>query len=420
MLVDSGSKWIGKVPTHWEISKIGHCFNHRNEIVSDKGYEPLSVTKNGILPQLETAAKSDNSDGRKLIRRGDFVINQRSDRKGSAGVSPLDGSCSVIYTVLEPTRYHPAYAHHLFRSTAFQEEFYRWGTGIVDDLWSTRYSLMRQISCPVPPLDEQKAIADFLDQQLLTIDNLIEKQKGLGAALERRRSSLIQRCVTKGMPKNVRMRKTNTFWLGEVPEHWQLGSLKRFANTGAGAGFPIEFQGRTDEEIPFLKVNSLAKADTTGIISIREDTVSRATARQLGAKIYPAGSIVMAKIGAALLLGRVRTIFENSCIDNNMMAIFPKTGVLPRFLYYLLQQIPFGLIVNPGAVPSTSEGAVSNVQMVLPPMTEQVEIADYLDRETSQIDRLLATNEEMLDKLTERKSALISAAVTGKIDVWGE
>ena len=101
-----------------------------------------------------------------------------------------------------------------------------------------------------------------------------------------------------------------------------------------------------------------------------------------------------------------------------MMAIFPRPGVVPRFLYYLLQQIPFSMIVNPGAVPSTSESAVSNVQMVMPPTAEQEAIALFLDKETLKIDQLIASTSSVLEVLNERKSALISAAVTGKIDVW--
>jgi type I restriction enzyme S subunit len=131
---DSGVEWLGEVPEHWAVKRLGFYFNERREKVSDKVFEPLSVTKNGILPQLETAAKTDDGDNRKKVCSGDFVINSRSDRKGSSGLAKQDGSVSLINTVLAPySEIDGHFAHHLFRSVLFQEEFYRYGKGIVAD-----------------------------------------------------------------------------------------------------------------------------------------------------------------------------------------------------------------------------------------------------------------------------------------------
>jgi type I restriction enzyme S subunit len=137
------------------------------------------VTKNGIVPQLASAAKSDAGDNRKKVCTGDFVINSRSDRKGSSGVSSLSGSVSLISIVLEPQNYNPSYIHHLLRSQPFQEEFYRYGKGIVADLWSTNFSEMKNIIIPIPLPDEQADIANFLDQETGKIECLIEKQQKL-------------------------------------------------------------------------------------------------------------------------------------------------------------------------------------------------------------------------------------------------
>ena len=121
-------------------------FKERREKVSDKDFPALSVTKNGIVPQLDTAAKTDDGVNRKKVCQGDFVINSRSDRKGSSGASELHGSVSLINTVLRPQeRVYTPFVHHLLRCQPFQEEFYRNGKGIVADLWSTNYSEMRDI-----------------------------------------------------------------------------------------------------------------------------------------------------------------------------------------------------------------------------------------------------------------------------------
>ena len=132
---DSGMEWIGEIPVDWELSKIGSVYDERNEKVSDKDFAPLSVTKQGIVPQLETAAKTDNGDNRKLIRKNDFVINSRSDRRGSCGISEYEGSCSLINIVLKPQiNVCNRYYGFVFKSDSFADEYYRWGHGIVDDL----------------------------------------------------------------------------------------------------------------------------------------------------------------------------------------------------------------------------------------------------------------------------------------------
>ena len=152
---DSGVEWIEEIPKDWKFTKIGSVYQERNKKVSDKEYKPLSVTKQGVVPQLETAAKTDNDDNRKLIKKGDFVINSRSDRRGACGVSEYDGSCSLINTVLQPrNNMSNSYYGFVFRSECFADEFYRWGNGIVNDLWSTKWSSMKRIYIPAPVLKE--------------------------------------------------------------------------------------------------------------------------------------------------------------------------------------------------------------------------------------------------------------------------
>ena len=167
---DSGIAWIGQIPEHWEVNKIRSHFKERRTKVSDKDYPALSVAREGIVPQLDTAVKTDNGDNRKLVLKNDFVVNSRSDRKGSCGVSDYDGSVSLISIVLEPHDITPQYVHYLFRSNNYVEEFYRNGRGIVADLWTTRYSEMRNIFIPIPPVSEQKAIVSAIN----SLNNKIE------------------------------------------------------------------------------------------------------------------------------------------------------------------------------------------------------------------------------------------------------
>ena len=150
---NSGITWIGDIPEQWQLGRIGHLYSERREKVSDRDFAPLSVTMQGVVPQLSTAAKTDAHDDRKLVRKGDFAINSRSDRRGSCGVSPCDGSVSLINTILSPHDDMDAgYYNWLFHTTMFADEYYKWGHGIVDDLWTTGWQDLKRISIPIPSI----------------------------------------------------------------------------------------------------------------------------------------------------------------------------------------------------------------------------------------------------------------------------
>ena len=194
---DSGIPWVGKTPEYWKVGRIGGLYELRNQKVSDKDFMPLSVTMKGILPQLETAAKTNDGDNRKLVRVGDFAINSRSDRRGSCGISDYDGSVSLINTILKPrNRMNAKYYNWLFHTPMFADEFYKWGHGIVHDLWTTNWSEMKRISIPLPPLDEQQEIADYLDNKCAEIEQIIADKKLQIETLDGYKKSLIFEYVT--------------------------------------------------------------------------------------------------------------------------------------------------------------------------------------------------------------------------------
>jgi type I restriction enzyme S subunit len=199
----------------------------------------------------------------------------------------------------------------------------------------------------------------------------------------------------------------------DVQPGWTKTRLGRVVRLQGGVGFPVEHQGQTDGPIAFYKVNSLARADASGVICETWDTISPSVARRLGATVLPPGTIVIAKIGAALLLGRVRRTSVPAAIDNNMLALVPSPLLEPRFLSYFLQTVPFDLLANPGAVPSLDMRALRDVELCVPSMGLQTAVADYLDRETSRIDRFNAKSRELVELLTERERSFCSRALMG-------
>lgn len=268
-----------------------------------------------------------------------------------------------------------------------------------------------------PPLPEQRAIADYLDRETAQIDAFIAKNEELITLLTERRRATIGAAVTRGIRRDAPTLPSGVAWLGDVPSHWSVAGLARYAGTVSGVGFPESEQGIEDEEIAFYKVNALGQADADGVIRKSWDTISRETARSLRAKILLPGTILLAKIGAAMLLGRIRRTDRPACIDNNMMAIVPNEHLNARFASYALQTFDFEALANPGTVPSMDMYAFMHRETAVPPLFEQEEIADYLDCRLARIDAALAKCRRGVHLARERRAALISAAVTGKIDV---
>lgn len=200
----SGLHWMPYIPAHWEIGRVRDFFEYRNEKVSETDFPPLSVTKNGVVPQMDNVAKSlVEGETRKKVCKDDFVVNSRSDRKGSCGTSPLDGSVSLIYIVLKPKDILPNFVNYYFHSNDWIEEFYRNGKGIVADLWTTNYATMRNIEIAVPPFEEQQKIAIYLDEKCTKIDAIIEKINIKIGHLNELKRSLINEVVTGQRAINV-------------------------------------------------------------------------------------------------------------------------------------------------------------------------------------------------------------------------
>ncbi|MDE6666378.1 MAG: restriction endonuclease subunit S, partial [Ruminococcus sp.] len=224
---DSGIEWIGEIPAHWTLARIGSLYGFRSKKVSDSDYPPLSVTKSGIMPQLETVAKTNAHDDRKLVKCGDFVINSRSDRRGSCGISKYDGSVSLINIVLYPiVEMNPDYYNCFFHTVGFADDFYKWGHGIVDDLWTTSWQDMKNIIIIVPPLEEQKKIASFLNDKCTEIDYIIAGLKKQTETLEEYKRSVITEAVTKGLNPNAEMKDSGIDYIGNMNAKWKLTKLR--------------------------------------------------------------------------------------------------------------------------------------------------------------------------------------------------
>ncbi|TGP40558.1 restriction endonuclease subunit S [bacterium M00.F.Ca.ET.228.01.1.1] len=417
---DSGVAWLGQVPGHWQVRRLGFYFNERREKVSDKDYPALSVTKAGIVPQLETAAKTDNGDNRKKVCTGDFVINSRSDRKGSAGMSRLEGSVSLINTVLQPTSgIDIEYAHHLLKSVPFQEEFYRYGKGIVADLWSTNYSEMRNIVLALPSLEEQAAIAALLDRETDKIGALIAEQEKLLALLAEKRLATISHAVTRGLNPDAPMKDSGVEWLGEVPAHWDVVPLMHLTHCSRPIMYGIVLPGpNVDTGIPIVKGGDVKEHRLR--LELLNRTTAEIEAPYARARLRPLDIVysIRGTIGDAEV---VPDELVDANITQDVARISPASGIQTRWLLHVMKSRPVFVQLEQRSLGAAVRGInifeLKRARIPVPPSKEREAIAAFLDAETTKVDTLKAEAEHAIELLKERRSALIAAAVTGKIDV---
>lgn len=407
-MVDSGVEWLGRLPKNWGVNRVGMLFKQRNEKVSDKDYEPLSVTKKGIVPQLEDAAKTNDGDNRKKVLKGDFVINSRSDRKGSSGISPLDGSVSLINTVLTNGKLNSSYTHHLLRSQPFQEEFYRYGQGIVADLWSTNYQRMKSISLPVPPSVHQQKIADFLDTETAKIDNLIAKQERLLELLEEKRRATITHAVTRGLDPHVELKETNIPWLGQIPAHWNVNPLFKYVKENKRSN-----KGMVNENVLTLSYGKIKEKnlDNGGLMPESFETY----------QIVKPGDIILRLTDlqndkTSLRVGH--SSFEG--IITSAYVDISSVSYKSKYLYYLLHAYDLmKIFYNLGA--GLRQGMKFSDLKRLPAFgveqDEQQQIIDYLESYERKTDELKQKIHTQITLLRERRTSLISHAVTGKVRI---
>jgi type I restriction enzyme S subunit len=380
--------------------RLGQLFRERREKVSDKDFPPLSVTMKGILPQLETAAKTDDGDNRKGVRAGDFVINSRSDRKGSGGLADRDGSVSLISIVLQPRDVEPRFAHHLLRSPAFQEEFYRWGHGIVADLWTTRYSDMKNILLAVPDRTTQKAIADFLDRETARIDQLIEKKQRLVNVLKERLLSELERLTAPNEPLHSELVPFR--WVCRVTQGQVDPTAPEWADKPLIA--PNHIESRTGRLI------AIETAEDQGAIS--------------GKYAFPDGTVVYSKIRPNLAKACVSPVAGMCSAD--MYPILPNKSLRPQFLLMQLLSAKFTdwatLESMRVAMPKINRETLGAYRFWVPALNIQDEAIKDFFTEQEALERLTDKVSKSITQMREFRAALITTAVTGQIDVttWGK
>ena len=406
--VKTQHEWIGEIPSMWTLSRLGKFFSERSEKVDDVTYPPLSVTMLGIVDQLSDVSKSDDSENRKLVKRNDFVINSRSDRKGSSGIAPRDGSVSLINIVLEPHDIEPKFIEYLFKSYYFKEEFFRNGKGIHWDLWTTRWEQLKNINIPIPSCNEQKLICKYIDKKISQIDSLINKTQKKIDLLKEQRVSIINNSVTTGLDPNVETKDSNIKWIGKIPKHWNVKRVSTLYTQSTTKGFPDE-----ENLSVFRDYGVVRRSDHKNKNVLSEDLSTY--------KLVKIGDLVLNKMKT--WMGSLGVSPYQGIVSPAYYVLRPNFEFFSGYIHHLLRSkiyIDQYASVSKGVRPGQwdlSLDEFKTIKILLPPIMEQEEICKYLDVNLERLNELDRMEQTRLDLLKEYREVLISSAVRGKFRI---
>ncbi len=418
----SGVEWLGDVPEGWEHLPGRRIFEQRRDSALPLDEQLSATQKYGVLPQALFMEREDQKvvlalsgiGSFKHVEKDDFVISLRSFQ-GGIEHSAYSGCVSPAYTVLRSKRMHsPRYNAHLLKCPQYIAALQA-GTDGIREGKSISYEQFGQITIPVPPLPEQHQIASFLDRECGKLDALQAKQERLIELLKEKRQALISHAVTKGLDPTAKLKPSGIEWLGEVPEHWLVPRLAyRCVRIGDGLHGTPQYV----DESPYIFINGNNLGD--GKISLKNSTrcVSEAEFKIHKVELNKSSLLmsINGTIGSLALYQGEKIILGKSAAYINCGKMLKRTYLFyffqsPVTLEFLHQEVTGTTIFN------LSLASIRKLAIPLPPLTEQRAIVAHLDEKCGKIDQLKAKAERGIELLKERRSALISAAVTGKIDV---
>lgn len=420
--------WLGDIPEHWEVKRIKYIFKEQDKR-SEEGLEDLlsvshytGVTKKSDrYKEGEEISNAKSLVGYKIVSEGDLVMNIMLAWNGSLGISKFNGITSPAYCVFKSLIGGERYFGYLFRTKNAQQEFKKQSTGIIESRLRLYPDKFFNIKTVVPPKEEQEKIADFLDYKTAKIDRFIRKKKQLIKLLNEQKAGIINQAVTKGLDANVKMKPSGIEWLGEIPEHWEVKKLKGICNAFGRIGF----RGYKTTDL----VNQGEGAITISPSNMKYDFMTFEKSTYLSWEKYEESpeikifndDIIMVKTGSTYgKVGIVKNL-EHEATINPQLLVLKNVTINPNYLYLLLKsnliQSQVKAEVIGSTIPTISQTKILNFNLVTPPNEEIQSILIYIEKETTILDKTIATIEKEIALVQEYRAALIAEAVTGKIDI---
>lgn len=426
---DSGVEWLGEMPAHWVVKRLGSIFRQVNEAGEDhlailcvSIHDGVSDKELGEEEMDRKVTRSDDRSKYKKVEPGDLVYNMMRAWQGGFGAVAVQGMVSPAYVVARPiSAFSTGFIEYILRTPQAIEQMRRYSQGVTDFRLRLYWEEFKTISIVLPPSDEQAAISEFLGQETEKIDQLVAEQERLIELLKEKRQAVISHAVTKGLNPRAPMKPSGIEWLGDVPAQWEVKPLRRFSCLVQSG--PFGSQLHADEYVsggtPVINpVNMVNQA----IIPSEEITVTQEVLDRLPHQRLRAGDVIFSRRGE---LGRCALVTEAEegwlCGTGSMILRLHHAdyhaGYLSRFLSLNVMRQYFESFSVGAIMDSLSSATLLAMPMLVPPVGEQATISTFIDTETARFDSLVAEAQRAITLLRERRTALISAAVTGQIDV---
>lgn len=409
---DSGVEWLGEIPSHWEISSLGKILLS----VSEKNRSDLpllSITRELGVIERDTEDQDSNHNfipddlsNYKILKKGQFGMNKMKAWQGSYGVSDFTGIVSPAYYIFDFIKsINPQFFHWAIRSKIYVSFFGSASDGVRIGQWDLSKSRMKSIPFIIPSNDEQQKIAQFLDDKTAKIDQAVDLAEKQIALLKEHKQILIQNAVTRGLNPDVPLKNSGVEWIGQVPEHWEVKKLKFVLTLSnkkeESKNSNKRYIGMENIESFTGKINDIPLIAEGIANSFYKDEILFGKLRPYLAKSYLA-------------------YFDGIC--STEFLVYRSTKVLNnRFALNIFLSYGFIDAVNASTygskMPRANAEFISNMFLAIPPLSEQKQIIDYLDKQTAKIDQAIALKTAHIEKLKEYKSVLINDVVTGKVRV---
>jgi len=420
---DSGVEWLDEIPEGWRVKPVFAMYK-RSKRINNPEEELLSVYRDyGVIP---TSSRDDNFNKPsedlstyQLVKPRDLVINKMKAWQGSIAVSELTGIVSPAYHVyLAHHDENDRYIHYLMRSPIYASTFLRFSKGIRVNQWDLEPESFSHLHILLPTNLEQYFIITYLDREATRIDALLTKYQILLDLLKEKRSALISKAVTKGLDPNVPMRDSGVEWLGKIAQAWNVRRIKYIIHLN-----PRSLSENTNPNYIFQYID-IGSVDNKGSY-LPSQEISFESAPSRARRVISEGDIIISTVRTYL---RAIALIKKNDIPQVASTGFAvlrcKDYIEPRFLQFALSAPYFidKVVANSEGIgyPSINESLMSSFNIVYPSIKEQIAIVDFLNCETAKIDSLVAKVERAVELLKEYRVALISAAVTGKIDLREE
>lgn len=412
---DSGFDWIGQIPSHWGLLKSKFLWRESFDTSTTGTEDLLSVSQyDGVTPA--NGSRSESLVGYKVVEVNNLVINIMLAWMGGLGVSAHNGLVSPAYCVYKlQGDNNPKYMHYLYKTPMYLAEFARHSTGVIPSRWRMYTDDFGQVLTLIPPRKEQDAMVEYLDAATAKIDEAIAQQQRMINLLNERKQIIIGHAVSKGLHNDVLLKESGFDWIGLIPSHWKVIKTSYvFTHIGSGT---TPSSGREDyyseDGFYFLQTGDL----NDGYIKDTSRKITEKALKEVGLKVYPKGSLVIAMYGATI--GKLGILDIDTTV-NQACCVLPETPSMDtRYAFYLFSAAKNDLIQQSkgGGQPNISQDTIRNERIIVPPLKEQIEIAKFIDSVCIPINTAISNANLLIERLQERKQIIINEVVTGKTKV---